>query len=155
VKRKIFFILLFLFVGQATVHDAFGQGGNPVDLNVYRWKNRLLVVFTPSQDHSDYQSLIKEMQDQRNGLRERDVLVFEILEKGPSRLANFPLQKDSVDFLREKFSVGQGSFLVILIGKDGEEKIRRQKVNLAEIFSVIDGMPMRQREMKERGKNHQ
>ena len=55
--------------------------------------------------------------------------------------------------MRQKFSVRQGSFLVILIGKDGEEKMRRQKVNLTEIFAVIDGMPMRQREMKERGKN--
>jgi len=65
------------------------------------------------------------------------------------------MPKDSVDFLRKKFSAGQGSFLAILIGKDGEEKIRRQKVSLTEIFAVIDGMPMRQREMKERVKNQQ
>jgi hypothetical protein len=123
-----------------------------MDLNVYRWKNRLIVVFSPSQENFDYQSFIKEMQEQRNGLRDRDILVIEIFEKGPSRLDNSPLQKGSVDFLRERFSVGQGSFLVILIGKDGEEKMRRQRVSLADIFATIDGMPMRQREMRERGK---
>jgi hypothetical protein len=93
------------------------------------------------------------VENERNGLRDRDILVFEIFEKGQSRLGSPPLKKDSADFLRESFSVQQGSFLVVLIGKDGEEKIRWQKVNLTEIFAVIDGMPMRQREMKERGKN--
>ncbi len=44
---------------------------------------------------------------------------------------------------------------MILMGKDGEEKIRWQKVNLTEIFAVIDGMPMRQREMRERNKKQQ
>ena len=153
-KRTILAILL-LFLGQAAVHDAFSQGRSPVDLNVYRWKNRLLMVFSPSQEDPNYQLLVKEMQDQRNGLIDRELLVFEIFEKGESRFGNTVLKKEAVDFLRRKFSAGQGSFLVILIGKDGEEKMRRQnqKVSLAEIFAVIDGMPMRQREMKERGKN--
>ncbi|KPK88361.1 MAG: hypothetical protein AMJ94_15325 [Deltaproteobacteria bacterium SM23_61] len=147
--------MLLLFLGQAAVHDAFSQGRSPVDLNVYRWKNRLLMVFSPSQEDPNYQLLVKEMQDQRNGLIDRELLVFEIFEKGESRFGNTVLKKEAVDFLRRKFSAGQGSFLVILIGKDGEEKMRRQnqKVSLAEIFAVIDGMPMRQREMKERGKN--
>lgn len=154
-NKKTILAILLLFWGQAAIQDAFGQGGNPMDLNLYRWKNRLLMVFSPSQDDSNYQSLTEEIQEQRKGLRDRELLVFEIFEKGPSRLDNSPLPKDSVDFLRKKFSAGQGSFLVILIGKDGGEKMRRQnqKVSLTEIFAVIDGMPMRQREMKERGKN--
>ena len=154
-NRKMIFTILLLLLGQATVHEAFSQGGSPMDLNGYRWKNRLLMVFSPSPDDPNYQSLNKEMQDQRDALRDRDILVFEIFAKGPSRLDNSPMPKDSVDFLRKKFSAGQGSFLAILIGKDGEEKIRRQKVSLTEIFAVIDGMPMRQREMKERVKNQQ
>jgi hypothetical protein len=151
--RSIFFPIIFLlFFGPATVHEAFGQGGGLMDLNVYRWKNRLLMVFSPYPEDSDYQAFMKEVQNERNGLRDRDILVFEIFEKEQSRLGNSPLKKDSADFLRERFSVQQGSFLVILIGKDGEEKIRWQKVNLTEIFAVIDGMPMRQREMRERNK---
>jgi len=152
---KIFFSILLLFLGQATVHEAFGQGGGPMDLNGYRWRNRLLMVFSPSKEDSNYQSLKKEMKAQRNGLRDRELLVFEILEKGESRFGNTVLKKEAIDFLRQKFSAGQGSFLVILLGKDGEEKMRRQKVSLTEIFGVIDGMPMRQREMKERVKNQQ
>jgi hypothetical protein len=153
-KRTVLAILL-LFLGQAAVHDAFSQGGSPVDLNVYRWKNRLLIVFSPSQEDLNYQSLVKEMQNQRNGLRDRELLVFEIFEKGESRFGDTVLKKEAIDFLRRKFSAEQGSFLVILLGKDGEEKMRRQNqiVTITEIFTMIDGMPMRQREMKERGKN--
>jgi hypothetical protein len=113
------------------------------------------MVFSPFPEDSDYQAFMKEVQNEQNGLRDRDILIFEIFEKEQSRLGNSPLKKDSADFLRERFSVQQGSFLVILIGKDGEEKIRWQKVNLTEIFAVIDGMPMRQREMRERSKKQQ
>jgi hypothetical protein len=113
------------------------------------------MVFSPSKEDSNYQSLEKEMKAQRNGLRDRERLVFEILEKGESRFGNTVLKKEAIDFLRQNFSAGQGSFLVILLGKDGKEKIRWLKVNLTEIFAVMDGMPMRQREMKERGKNQQ
>ena len=126
-----------------------------MDLNVYRWKNRLLMVFSPSQTGSDYQDFMREVQSERNGLRNRDIFLFEIFEKGESRLGDSPLNKDSADYLRERFSVKQGSFLVILIGKDGEEKMRWQKVNLTGIFAVIDTMPMRQREMRERGKKEE
>jgi hypothetical protein len=152
-KRKLFFILLFLFAEQIGIPNAFSQGGSFMDLNVYRWKNRLLMVFTSSQDDPNYQSLIKEMQGQRNGLQDRDILVFEIIEKGPSRLGGSPLKKDSADLLRKQFGIPPGQFCIVLIGKDGEEKRRWQSmVGFDVIFSVVDAMPMRQREMSERDK---
>jgi len=155
-KKKIFFILLFFFMGQAMGHDAFSQGGSIMDLNVYRWKNRLLMVFSSSPDDANYRSLIKEMQDQRNGLKDRDILLFEVFEKGQSRLDGSPLKKDSADLLRKQFGIRPGQFCTILIGKDGEEKRRWESmVGFGVIFSVIDAMPMRQREMKERLKSQQ
>jgi len=43
----------------------------------------------------------------------------------------------------------QGAFTVVLIGKDGGEKLRREEgANLGEIFGLIDTMPMRRREMR-------
>ena len=124
-----------------------------MDLTVYKWKNRLLMVCSPSQDDPNYQSLKKEMQDQRNGLKDRDILVFEVFEKGQSRLDDSPLKKDSADLLRKQFGIRPGQFCILFIGKDGEEKRRWESmVGLEVIFSVVDAMPMRQREMKENGK---
>jgi len=42
-----------------------------------------------------------------------------------------------------------GTFMVVLIGKDGGEKLRREEgATLGEIFGLIDTMPMRRREMR-------
>jgi hypothetical protein len=53
--------------------------------------------------------------------------------------------------LRDRLSARVGKFTVVLIGKDGGEKLRRSdEVDLGEIFSLIDSMPMRQRERSQR-----
>jgi hypothetical protein len=47
--------------------------------------------------------------------------------------------------------MGQGKW--ILIGKDGEVKFQGElPVGLSDIFSIIDAMPMRQQEIRERSK---
>ena len=59
--------------------------------------------------------------------------------------------KGSADLLRGQFGIHPGQFCIFLIGKDGEEKRRWESmVGFGVIFSVIDAMPMRQREMKEK-----
>ena len=45
-------------------------------------------------------------------------------------------------------AIGEDAFSVVLIGKDGGEKLRVNAVpDLQSIYEVIDGMPMRSREM--------
>jgi hypothetical protein len=49
--------------------------------------------------------------------------------------------------LLSEFGIGADSFGVVLIGKDGSEKLRVAGVpDLEAIYAVIDGMPMRARE---------
>jgi len=58
---------------------------------------------------------------------------------------------DSVlrDQFYESFDVAKGNFAVILIGKDGTKKLRQSSpLETDTLFSVIDAMPMRQREMR-------
>ena len=48
----------------------------------------------------------------------------------------------------DQFAIGDDAFSVVLIGKDGGEKLRVNEVpDLQAIYAVIDGMPMRSREM--------
>jgi hypothetical protein len=78
-------------------------------------------------------------------------LVFHIPESGETRLGNLPLSEGSGNYLREKFSVNSGTFTFLLIGKDGGVKLGKEgRVKLQDIFSLIDSMPMRQREMREK-----
>lgn len=51
--------------------------------------------------------------------------------------------------LYKKYKVDTAQFTVILIGKDGYEKYRTNKVlEMDQLFSIIDAMPMRRSEMK-------
>jgi len=115
-----------------------------IDLNAYRWKNRLLMVFAPSKEDSGYLSLVEEMDD-------RDLLVFHLVEDQEDRFSDALLDQNIGDELRKRLSIDPGRFTFLLIGKDGGEKLRRtSSVDLSEIFSLIDVMPMRRREMQER-----
>jgi hypothetical protein len=51
--------------------------------------------------------------------------------------------------MRHRFKVEPPDFLVILIGKDGEEKLSNKKpVPVDQIERLIDSMPMHKNEMK-------
>jgi len=53
--------------------------------------------------------------------------------------------------VRERFRVERADFTVILVGKDGGEKLRDSKpLPFARLQATIDAMPMRRQEMKER-----
>ena len=62
-----------------------------------------------------------------------------------------PLSTPAADVLRKQLRLMTSQFVVVLIGKDGGEKLRRtHRVDLGEIFALIDAMPMRRQEMRER-----
>jgi hypothetical protein len=147
VKHLVAICLVFLSVALTGV--AHSQESNLVDLKQYQWQNRLLLIFAPSEDYPAYRFLADELRRQQNGVHDRDVLVFALMEKGQSRLGDSRLDHATGEALRNRFSVKQGTFTVILVGKDGGEKLRREeRATLGEIFGLIDAMPMRRREMR-------
>jgi len=142
--------LLFLLL-QVSVGLALAKNRQAIDLKAYQWKKRLLLVFAPSEDDSPYPFLKEQLERETEGLIDRDLLVFHIFEKGESRIGDRLLSREQALSLRSHFSIPSGRFTVILMGKDGGQKSREEvKVDLAEIFSIIDSMPMRQQEMRER-----
>jgi hypothetical protein len=106
------------------------------DLDALRWKNRPVLVFAPSAEDPAFMEQTASLRAAREGLIERDVVVLSDTE---------PHDNGS---LRRRFAV-QG-FEVLLIGKDGGVKLRVQRPVAAEVlFSEIDAMPMRRREMSD------
>jgi hypothetical protein len=136
-----------LFVVSAGALGAEKPGG-VAGLGQYRWKNRLLFLFSPSPETASYQTLSRELEQDSGGVRERDLLVFHVLERGPSFLGSREISPAEARALGQRFSIPQGAFAVVLVGKDGTVKLKRQgPTALADIFGLIDSMPMRQREM--------
>jgi Domain of unknown function (DUF4174) len=122
-----------------------------VDLGQYRWKNRLLFLFSPSPEVPAFQTFMGELNRNSEGVRDRDLLVFRVLEQGPSFLASQEITPQGAEGLRRRLGVDRGAFTVVLVGKDGGVKLQRPgPVALSDIFGLIDSMPMRQREMRQK-----
>lgn len=127
---------------------ASGVHADSIDLNTYRWKKRLLFLFASSEEDPSYFPLKKEIEHRAMEVLDRDLLIAHVLENGEGRLGKVPLNSEQALSLRKQLSAPPGQFMVILIGKDGGEKLRHHRVELNEIFKIIDAMPMRQQEMK-------
>lgn len=113
-------------------------------LGPYRWKNRILVVFNELEEFKESQKEILDLDIP--GLLDRDMVIFGLgVENGPYRYTdNF-----SIEGLREAHDLGGSS--VALFGKDGTVKARWDRaVSTSELFDIIDSMPMRRREMREK-----
>jgi hypothetical protein len=119
-----------------------------LDLDEYRWKNRLVLIFAPSNEYRFYLEQKSEFEVKSDELEDRDIIVFELLEAGISRIAEIPLNNEQQSLLRKKFEVID-DFVFILIGKDGTVKLRaKEPVSTNDLFSLIDSMPMRKEEMR-------
>ena len=118
------------------------------DLDDYKWKNRLVFIVGDSLDTSAVQEQLKLFQENKEAMADRDLVLFLAnstkvvdLEQNPSSI--------SVAELQEAAHIGSHFEGVILLGKDGGYKLKKKfQVEPKEIFDLIDGMPMRQFEMK-------
>ena len=122
-----------------------------MDLGQFQWKNRLLFLFAPQRSDRFFSDLRNEIMANKNEVEDRDLVVFEILESEPSFMNYVSLDAQLAAELRKKFDTLTGRFTVILVGKDGGVKLKRDEtVGLAAVFGLIDSMPMRQNEMRQR-----
>ena len=120
-----------------------------LNLKSYQWKNRLLLVFAPSENSPAYQKQMQLFQTQQADFSERDLLLVEILTEGTSRASGKVIDEADVTKVRSRFQVSPQDFRVILVGKDGTVKRKDSKpVEAKVIFNEIDAMPMRQQEMR-------
>jgi DNA-binding transcriptional regulator YiaG len=135
------------------------------NLESYQGKNRLLLIFAVSESHPDYCMQLQMLSIERANLTLRDIVVIKILSNGKSTIEgqdvddhstqqihehHQSIDDNSAQQIRDRFGVSQHEFCVILVGKDGTEKRRERKpVQPSLLFSQIDDMSMRQREMQE------
>jgi hypothetical protein len=116
------------------------------DFADYRWKNRLVIVYSDSQDNPTYKTFIKNWKSSIDSVRERDLLLLEIIyDRGyfQDQLVN----DKSLHIILNRFTEISDSFKCILIGKDGTVKLETSQVSVSDIFSLIDSMPMRKQEI--------
>jgi Domain of unknown function (DUF4174) len=121
-------------------------------LDRYRWQNRILLVFTPDADSALYRRQQEMLLVAERGLNERDMVIIFVIRDTVSTKGRPAAAVAAVD-LRDAYGVLPHEFRVVLIGKDGDVKLRQEEpISMADLFALIDAMPMRKQEIGQRSK---
>ena len=123
----------------------------PMDLTQFQWKNRMLFIFAQDGNHPLFKDLQIQVVAQKAEVDDRDLIIFELPAKGSTRMGTTPLDRQQADSIRAHLDIPGNTFSLILVGKDGGIKLKREdRVDLSDVFGLIDSMPMRQREMQQK-----
>ena len=134
---KSFFILLFIPLMSYTQH-----------LDKHQWKDRLLLVIFDSYENTALQKQLTLFKDTEKELIERKLLIYQITPSDYKEglQSSKPLKGSS---LYQQYNPEKKEFKLILIGLDGGVKETYfSPTPPAEIYGVIDQMPMRQQEIR-------
>lgn len=128
----------------------------PTDLDslfeAHRWSDRVLLVFAPTSDSPQLEEQLERLSTMQAGLTERDLVVWQLVNENETAIRDGTDSDSPPAAFYERFSVEDDVFTVILLGKDGTEKLRQtEPVMIEDLFALIDAMPMRQREMLQQG----
>jgi hypothetical protein len=148
VKKRSVRRLAFVLIVLAT-STAFGSAAAVAsELSDYRWERRPLLVFAPTVGDPRVVETLSRIEASRCDFVGRDMVLGLIVTAGDSTLDGRVVDADEPRRLRDQYAIAENAFGVVLIGKDGDEKWRVDEVpDLQAIYAVIDGMPMRSREM--------
>lgn len=118
-------------------------------LDPHRWERRLLIVFADSGDDPALADQRARIAADEAGFDDRRLLLITVIGDD-AQTGDAPGPDGSA--LRQRFGVARG-FTAVLVGLDGGEKARTSTAafTMSDLFAQIDRMPMRRRELRERG----
>jgi hypothetical protein len=147
VKRKILMMIFFFLLLSTSFTDPSAADA----LQPYRWENRVLLVFSPVEEYDLLQAQRDFMEQDADGYTERDLATFYLFPKKGTDPTGETLSLGTAADFYQTYGVERDEFVVILIGKDGGEKLRRTGEVMPPdlLFDTIDAMPMRQREIRD------
>lgn len=133
----------------AAVHAYSAQ--QPFTLGQYRWKQRVLVLSAPDRDDAGLIRMRDAVAATREEFADRDMVLVTLLDGGASAAGERQLTEAEAAAVRAALGLQSDSFALRLIGKDGGVKLSQESpAAIAEIYALIDTMPMRRSEMAER-----
>jgi len=111
------------------------------------WEKRVLLVFSPDGQNTDFQHQQAILQAIEGGLSERDMIVIQAFVDDHVVVDEQSHAQSAASFY-QRYTVSSDEFRIILVGKDGTIKLDRDSaVSGADLFALIDSMPMRRVEM--------
>lgn len=145
--HRLIFVFAAFFLGLAPVtataqsQDASEADMTPKDaveanLSDFVWEKRPIVVFADTPRDPAFIRQLDLLEAREEALLERDVVILTDTDPG------------AMSELREKLR--PRGFMLVLIGKDGDVKLRKPfPWDVRELSRAIDKMPMRQQELRD------
>jgi hypothetical protein len=133
------------FIASAT--NAQAPSGT-TSLAALRDQARPLLIFAAKPTDAQLEIQLRTLKENAPAIQDRQIVPVAIVYNNPSPTqTNFsPTEAEDV---RRRFNIPPADFAVILIGKDGGEKLRSSKpLSMEKLSSTIDAMPMRRHEMQ-------
>jgi hypothetical protein len=122
--------------------------------------NRVLLIFSATSGTHNFAHQQYLLKNQASELADRDIILIPVLHRWTPVDAD--LRQSQAPFtsgteqkrLRSRYHIQPDEFTVILLGKDGGEKLRSHiPVTIEELSNTIDSMPMRQQELRQRARS--
>lgn len=133
----------------AAVHAFAAQ--EPFTIEQYRWRKRALVIGAPQRDDERIATMLDAVASTQGEFADRDMVLVTLLDSGASVAGERRLTGAEAAAARDALGIRSGTFALRLVGKDGSVKLATESPTaIAEVYALIDTMPMRQREMTER-----
>ncbi|CAL2093004.1 DUF4174 domain-containing protein [Tenacibaculum sp. 190524A05c] len=128
-----------------------------LDLSKFEWKNRVLLTVSNSNSSSLASEQMTVFNLNAKGFKERKLILFEIQPERYRKFTFNDISSIKTDWKYSnkpylKYKSKKARFKALLIGLDGG--IKNTKTNKiftqADLFAIIDGMPMRKRELRKK-----
>lgn len=117
----------------------------------FHWSKRPILVFAESADSQQARAQVALFRETPAKLSDRQHVVISVFGAHTVTVNGKAANRLSNRALRSQYDVPENRFAVILIGKDGGEKLRvNEVVDPARIYGLVDRMPMRRQEMRQK-----
>jgi len=103
----------------------------------YLWKRRVVLSFSAAESTPERISLLKQIEQYQCEFDDRQMVHLDLIAGSSDHL-----------LLSRQFSIPDMDFNLVLLGKDGDVKLLTSQPSLEKLLTLIDTMPMRQRELR-------
>jgi len=106
-------------------------------LTQYLWKRRVVLSFSVAESTPERISLLKQIKQYQCEFDDRQMVHIDLIAGSSDH-----------QLLSRQFSVPNKNFNLVLLGKDGGVKLLTSQPSVENLLTLIDTMPMRQRELR-------
>lgn len=150
-KHFLYFYILLFVVQMSYTQNESQIPTNNEDLEVSNSRNssRMLILVTLEDQHPQLTKQVDIINANREEAIERKISIIQATPNGVKPIFNSNKNMSRVGMSFRQMKRGDSDFELILMGLDGTIKLRRKlAIEADELFAIIDEMPMRQSEIR-------